>query len=123
MDDVEPAQTERRQDTVHLAQTSHFLDVLQITSIPANEVVNNLGVYFDPELLMKRQVNKLCRVCYFHLRRLRTVRRPLLTKESLMTLVHAFITSRVIVTVSSIRVEWISSRPTSIRSELGCEAD
>ena len=57
-------------------------------------VVNNLGVYFDPELLMERQVNKLCQVCYFHLRRLRTVRRSL-TKESLLTLVHAFITSRV----------------------------
>ena len=74
--------------------TSHFLDVLQINSIPANNVVNNLGVYFDPELLMERQVNKLCQVCYFHLRRLRTVRRSL-TKESLLTLVHAFITSRV----------------------------
>ena len=72
--------------------TSHFLDVLQINSIPANEVVSNLGVYFDPELLMERQVRKLCQVCYFHLRRLRTVRRSL--TESLLTLVHAFITSR-----------------------------
>ena len=74
--------------------TSHFLDVLQINSIAANEVVNNLGVYLDPELLMERQVNKLCQVCYFHLRHLRTVRRSL-TKESLLTLMHAFITSRV----------------------------
>ena len=32
--------------------SGHFLDVLQVNSIPANEVVNNLGVYFDPELLM-----------------------------------------------------------------------
>ena len=62
--------------------------------IPANEVVNNFRVYFDPESLIERQVNKLCQVCYFHLRRLRTVRRSL-TKESLLTLVHAFITSRV----------------------------
>ena len=77
------------------------MDVLQINSIPANKVVNNLGVYFDPELLMERQVNKLCQVCYFHLQRLRTVRRWL-TKESLLTLMHAFITSRVDhVTVSS----------------------
>ena len=74
--------------------TSTFLDVLQINSIPANEVVNNLRVYFDPELLMERQVNKLCQVCYFHLRRLRTVRRSL-TNESLLTLVHAIIISRV----------------------------
>ena len=49
--------------------SSHFLDVLQINSIPANEVVNNLGVYFDSELLIERQVNKLCQVCYFHLQR------------------------------------------------------
>ena len=27
--------------------TSHFLDVFQINSIPANKVVNNPGVYFD----------------------------------------------------------------------------
>ena len=49
---------------------------------------------FDPELLMERQMNKLCQVCYFHLGHLRTVRRSL-TKESLLMLVHAFITSRV----------------------------
>ena len=39
-------------------------------------------------------VSKLCQVCFFHLRRLRTVRRSL-SKESLRTLVHAFVTSRV----------------------------
>ena len=72
----------------------YIWDVLQINSTPANEVVSNLGIYFVPELLMERQVNKLCQVCYFHLRRLRTVRRSL-TKESLLTLVHAFIKSRV----------------------------
>ena len=43
---------------------------------------------------MERQVSRLCQVCYFHLRRLRTVRRSL-TKESLLTLVHAFVTSRI----------------------------
>ena len=43
---------------------------------------------------MERQVNKLCQVYYFHLRRLRIVRRSF-TKESLLTLVRAFITSRV----------------------------
>ena len=43
---------------------------------------------------MERQVNKLCQVCYSHLRRLRTVRRSF-TKKSLLTLVQTFITSRV----------------------------
>ena len=74
--------------------TNHFLDVLQINSIPANEVVNNLGVYFDPELLMERQVNKLCQVCYFHLRRFENGS-PVVNEGALLTLVHAFVTSRV----------------------------
>ena len=46
------------------------------------------------QLTLERQVSKLCQVCYFHLRRLRTVRRSL-SKECLRTLVHAFVTSRV----------------------------
>ena len=76
--------------------TSHFLGVLQINSIPANKGCQQrgTGVYFDPGLLMERQVNKLCQVCYFHRRCLKTVRLSL-TKESLLTLVHAFVTSRV----------------------------
>ena len=78
--------------------TSHFLgrrDMQAVSSIlQSSDVVNNLGVYLDSGLVMDRQVSKLCQVCYFHLRRLRTVRRSL-TKESLLTLVHAFVTSRV----------------------------
>ena len=71
------------------------LDVAQVNAIlPSTDVVNNLGVSFDSELRMERQVSRLCQVCYFHLRRLRTIRRSL-TKESLLTLVHAFVTSRI----------------------------
>ena len=62
--------------------------------LQSSDVVNNLGVHLDSGLVMDHQVSKLCQVCYFHLRRLRTVRRSL-TKESLLTLVHAFVTSRV----------------------------
>ena len=58
--------------------------------LQSSDVVNNLGVYLDSGLVMDRQVIKICQVCYFHLRRLRTVRRSL-TKESLVTLVHAFV--------------------------------
>ena len=78
--------------------TSHFLgrrDMQAVSSIlQSSDVVNNLGVYLDLGLVMDRQVSKLCQVCYFHLRQLRTVRRSL-TKESLLTLVHASVTSRV----------------------------
>ena len=78
--------------------TGHFLgnrDTQVIdTILSSTDVVNNLGVYLDSELTLERQVSKLCQVCYFHLRRLRTVRRSL-SKECLRTLVHAFVTSRV----------------------------
>ena len=78
--------------------TGHFLGRRDMQAIDAilssTDVVNNLGVYLDSELTLERQVGKLCQVCYFHLRRLRTVRRSL-SKESLRTLVHAFIISRV----------------------------
>ena len=61
--------------------TSHFLgrrDRQAVSSIlQSSDVVNNLGVYLDSGLVMDRQVSKLCQVCYFHLRRLRTVRRSL----------------------------------------------
>ena len=78
--------------------TGHFLgkrDTQAIdTILSSTDVVNNLGVYLDSELTLERQVSKLCQACYFHLRRLRTVRRSL-SKECLRTLVHAFVTSRV----------------------------
>ena len=61
---------------------------------PLLEYAPQIWLPHQSYLLMGRQVNKLCQVCYFHLRRLRTVRRSL-TKESLLTLVHAFITSRI----------------------------
>ena len=64
------------------------------TILSSTDVVNNLGVYLDSELTLERQVSKLCQVCYFHLHRLRTVRRSL-SKDCLRTLVHAFVTSRV----------------------------
>ena len=78
--------------------TNHSLgrrDMQAVISIlQSSDVVNNLGVYLDSGLVMDRQVSKLCQVWYFHLRRLQTVRRSL-TKESLLTLVHTFVTSRV----------------------------
>ena len=78
--------------------TGHFLrkrDMQAIhTVLSSTDVVNNLGVYLDSELTLERQVSKLGQVCYFHLCRIRTGRRSL-SKESLHTLVHAFVTRRV----------------------------
>ena len=71
---------------------------------------------------MERQVSRLCQVCYFHLRRLRTVRRSL-TKESLLTLVHAFVTSRIDHCNAVLWIECVPPRPSPVGPELGCAVD
>ena len=54
LDIVEPAQTKRRQDIVHLARNKPLLELSsdQFYSMQMRTVANNLGVHFDPELLM-----------------------------------------------------------------------
>ena len=73
-------------------------DVQRLTDIsPAltsTSVVRNLGVLLDSELTMVNHVTKLCQVCFFQLRRLCAVRR-LLTPDVTLTLVHAFVCSRI----------------------------
>ena len=73
-------------------------DVQRLTDIsPAltsTSVVRNLGVLLDSELTMVNHVTKLCQVCFFQLRRLRAVRRSL-TPDVTLTLVHAFVCSRI----------------------------
>jgi hypothetical protein len=63
------------------------------TVIKPVDVVRNLGVLLDSELTMKQHVNKIASVCYFHLRRLRQLRR-LLGPDVMKMLVSAFILSR-----------------------------
>ena len=56
-------------------------------------VVRDLGVYLDAELTMKQHVNRITSSCFFHLRRLRQLRRsvgPEVTKR----LVSSFVLSR-----------------------------
>jgi hypothetical protein len=63
------------------------------TVIKPVDVVRNLGVLLDSELTMKQHVNKIASVCYFHLHRLRQLRR-LLGPDVMKMLVSAFILSR-----------------------------
>lgn len=58
------------------------------------DAVRDLGVTVDAQLTMKTHVEIVARSCFYHLRQLRSIRRSL-TFDSMCTLVHAFINSRV----------------------------
>jgi hypothetical protein len=56
-------------------------------------VVRDLGVFLDSELSLKKHVSKVASVCYFHLRRLKPIRR-ILGKQITTSLINAFVLSR-----------------------------
>jgi hypothetical protein len=72
-------------------------DLCDITAgnsqIKLSTVVKNLGVYLDNELTMDKHVSYICKVCYFQLRNIGSIRRYI-TKEAAIMLVRALITSR-----------------------------
>ena len=101
MDVLEPALSQHRQDTIHLAwyetrlanrETDRLLSLLP--SLTELTSVRNLGFIIDQELNMKDHITKLCQSCYYQLRQIRTVRHSL-TSSAIQTLVHAFICTRV----------------------------
>ena len=55
---------------------------------------SNLGVFFDSALSFRTQVNSVVRQCSFHIRNLYMIRK-FFNKESILTLVHSLILSRV----------------------------
>ena len=55
--------------------------------------VRNLGVWFDSHLSMSTHVTKLCNSAFYHLHNIRCIRKYL-SRDSLLALIHAFITSR-----------------------------
>ena len=60
---------------------------------PVN-VVRDLGVYLDSELSMEHHISTVVRACFFHLRRLKSIRR-ILGADVTSGLVSAFVTTRV----------------------------
>ena len=63
------------------------------STIQSSTVVRDLGVHLDAELSMKQHINKTTATCYYHLRRLRQIRRRAGT-EVTVRLVQAFVISR-----------------------------
>ena len=70
----------------------HSLTVCN-SSVYCCDVVRDLGVYLDSELQMKRHVNKVVSLCYYHLRRLFQLRN-LVSKQVMTQRVTALILSR-----------------------------
>jgi len=63
------------------------------SNIQPSSVVRNLGVYMDSELMMKEHDAKIAAACFYHIRRLRQVRRRV-GQEVTQQLVLALIMSR-----------------------------
>src|SRR5688572_28139379 len=63
-------------------------------SIKPVDVVRDLGVLLDNTLSMKNQISSITKSCFFHLRRLRQVKKSL-NEKCLRTLVQALVISRI----------------------------
>ena len=59
----------------------------------SSDYVKNLGVFFDKNLNMDKHVKEMCRISYYHLRRISQIRK-FLSEDSAKKLVLAFILSR-----------------------------
>ena len=68
--------------------------VLDGAMIEISESAKNLGVTLDSELTMQSHANNVARSCFYQLKQMRSFRRTL-TRDATLTLVHAFVTSRV----------------------------
>ena len=55
--------------------------------------VRNLGVWFDSTLSMGAYINKVCKSGFYYLHNLRTIKKYL-SQDGLLTLIHAFVTTR-----------------------------
>jgi len=75
-----------------IASNDLSLRVGNVVITPVN-AVRDLGVTLDSELTMQRHVNKVASACFYHIRRLKQIRR-LIGPEVTATLMSAFILSK-----------------------------
>ena len=81
-----------RQQLAKLSQANLTLSMGSSVLQPST-VVRNLGVYIDDHLSMKANARQCAKTCFFHLRRIRQLRRHL-DYDTLYTLIRALILSR-----------------------------
>ena len=74
-------------------QRLDYLISVRNNRISPSPCVKNLGSWFDTNLSMTDHINKACNAAFYHLHNLRHIKKYL-SRDSLITLVHAFITSR-----------------------------
>ena len=64
------------------------------TTVEPSTSVRNLGAYIDADMSMTTHINHLVRTCFYHLRRIKHIRRYITTKTAIL-LVNSFVISRV----------------------------
>ena len=74
-----------------LACTSLKIDHNKIETSPH---VKDLGAFLDSNLKMEHHVNKICSSAYYHIRNIAKIRTHL-DQDTLKTLIHALVTSRI----------------------------
>ena len=64
------------------------------TCITSSDLVQNRGIIFDKCVNLTDHVTSVCRASYYHLKNICSLK-PLLSREALVTVVHAFVTSHI----------------------------
>lgn len=64
------------------------------TSVSRSKTARNIGVIFDDEMLLKEHITTVCKIAFFHLRNIGSIRRYL-TSDACATLVHSLVSSRI----------------------------
>ena len=67
--------------------------VIEEAQISPQASCRNLGSFFDQHMSMTNHVNNVCKISYFHLSQIASIR-PLLDVKTTESLIHAFISSR-----------------------------
>ena len=75
-------------------KSSKILKIQADCSVLPSDVVRDLGVLLDSQLTMTNHIASVAKACYFHLRRIRQVRRCL-NEQCLRVLVQALVISRI----------------------------